>query len=71
MYEQAKLCAETVITPVKLTFPAEMEIRYTRMEDALKNMEKARSYGQNVNYGEDAHIIKTTLRKFADIETFL
>lgn len=71
MYEQAKLCAETVITPVKLTFPAEMEIRYTRMEDALKNMEKARSYGQDVNYGEDAHIIKTTLRKFADIETFL
>ena len=71
MYEQARACVGKYVEPKKLTFPAEFEVRYTRMEDAAKNMEKARSYGQIMEYGEDAHIIKTTLRSFADLETFV
>ena len=48
-----------------------MEIRYTRTEDAVKYMEKARAYGQEIEFGEDAHIIKTNLRSFADLESFI
>ena len=70
-YERANACVNANITPKKFEFPAELEIRYTRMEDAVKYMEKARSYGQVVEFGEDAHIIKTTLRVFADLETFI
>lgn len=71
MYEQAKACANVAIMPQKLTFPATMEIRYTRTEDAVKYMEKARAYGQEIEFGEDAHIIKTNLRSFADLESFI
>ena len=71
MYQKAFHCVGMPVTPKKLNFPAELEIRYTRSEDAVKNMEKARSYGQIVDFGEDSHIIKTEVRSFADIETFL
>ena len=71
MYEKAFNCVNSIAVSKKMQFPAELELRYTRSEDALKNMEKALAYGQNVTYGEDSHIIKTTLRSFADIETFL
>lgn len=71
MYEQARSCVNLSVIVNKLVFPAKFEVRYTRTEDALKYMEKARSYGQEIEFGEDAHIIKTTLHSFADLETFL
>lgn len=71
IYEQARACVGMKTEPKRLTFPAEFEARYTRTEDAEKMIEKARTYGQELVYGEDAHVVKTTLRSFADLETFI
>lgn len=71
IYKQARACVSASITPKKLIYPARLELRYTRSEDALKYMEKARSYGQEISFGEDSHVLTTTLRSFADLETFM
>lgn len=71
MYEKAFACTKMQNNPKKLAFPARLEVRYTRAEDALKRLEKTRKYGQDTRFGEDAHVLVTTLRSIADLESFL
>lgn len=71
MYDKALACTNLQYKPKKLVFPAQLEVRYTRSEDALKRLEKVRRYGQEANFGEDTHVIVSTLRSIADLESFL
>ncbi|MBR0188888.1 MAG: M55 family metallopeptidase [Clostridia bacterium] len=71
MYENALACVDLKISPKKLTFPAQLEVRYTKSENALKKFEKVIEYGQNVKFGEDLHILISTLYSFSDLESFL
>lgn len=71
MYEKALACIDLNIPPKKLTFPTQLEVRYTKHEDALKKFTKVMKYGQDVKFGEDSHVLITTLYAFSDLESFL
>ena len=56
----------------KLSFPATIEIRYSRTETAAEVKSKIyQKYGFATEYGEDAHVIKFTASKIEDIKMFL
>ena len=71
MYEQAVACTRLNIQPKKLSFPAILEVRYTRTEDAKKRLEMVSKFGLRAEYGEDAHIIVSTLESIVDLESFI
>ncbi len=71
MREKAEDCVRLKIAPEKLAFPSELEVRFTRSEDALKRLDKVRRYGISADFGEDAHTVVAALKKFADLESFL
>ena len=71
MYDVAFSCVNAQTTPKKLAFPAKLEVRFTRAEDALKRLEKTRNYKIEAEFGEDSHIVQATLRSIADLEAFL
>ncbi|MBQ8342680.1 MAG: M55 family metallopeptidase [Clostridia bacterium] len=58
------------IQPIKLAFPCEMEIRYTKQEIAEKNYERL-SAKVPVRWGEDAHTVCATLNDIDELRLFL
>lgn len=46
------------LSTVSYPMPAEVEIRYTRMEFAAEKKARAAEFGIECEYGEDAHILK-------------
>ena len=71
IYEQAKACVGDAIQPQRLQFPATLEVRFTRLEDAVKRFERVRGYGQVVEFGEDGHVLVAKLNTYADLESFM
>ena len=69
--ENAGLCVTKSIKPKKLQFPAIFEVRYTRLEDAVKRLETVLSKNLEAKFGEDGHTIVATLHQFTDLEKFL
>ncbi len=58
------------IQPIKLSFPCEIEVRYTKQEVAENNYQRL-SAQIPVAWGEDAHTIRATLRSIDDLQLFL
>ena len=56
--------------PRTFTYPCNLEIRYTRMEYAASQFEKIAPHLPSVQYGEDLHILKATLRDVNDLRLF-
>lgn len=71
LYEKALKCPDLEIFPKKMMFPSRLEIRFTKSEDALYRLEKILQYGQNVKFGDDSHVLISTLYSFSDLESFL
>lgn len=71
MYKKAKECVLLSLQPKKLAYPAKLEMRFTRTEDALKRLERVRGFGIDAHFGEDAHIIEATLNSIVDLESFI
>ncbi len=66
VYESAK----KNISPIHYPTPANVEIRYTRMELAEEMYKRATAMGIPVKYGEDAHILLFTFERINDLPTF-
>lgn len=71
LYEKVKKCVNTSIEPIILKYPAQIEVRFTRSENALKKLDFVRSYGIDACFGEDTHIVVGTLRNGQDLESFI
>ncbi len=50
------------MSPKKLQFPCEIEIRYTRTEFALERLNEIKERISDVRYGEDAHVLKMSIK---------
>lgn len=58
--------------PVRaLPFPCSLEVRYTRMERAAEVYVQLLPYGLQIEYGEDAHILKTTLKSADELKMLI
>jgi len=55
------------IGPITYDFPAKLEVRYTRMEDADKKLKTLSLPNVTAEYGEDAHILHFTVSCANDI----
>ena len=71
IYDGVLSAAKRTGVPTKLKFPAKLEKRYTRMEDAAKDIKRLADLGVDVCYGEDAHILEAQLQCISDLEQFL
>lgn len=59
------------ISPTKLTFPCEYEIRYSSMDMAEWVLESRIGQIPTLHCGEDAHTLQVTLRNIDDLRPFL
>lgn len=55
----------------RLSFPVDVEMRFTRTELCKSKKDAAADCGLTVKYGEDAHILAFTASKIEDIKFFL
>lgn len=69
LYAEARAIAECASSakPQKLSMPAKFEVRYTRTEDALNRLNSLKSKGFDADFGEDAHVVRYTLKAIADV----
>ena len=59
------------VSPIKLTFPCEYEIRYSSMDTSEWILESRIEQVPTLHYGEDAHTLRATLRSVDDLRPFL
>ena len=71
LYSEAQKACDIFIKPISLKYPAILKIRFTRPEEALRRMNIAHKYNLDTKYGEDSHIIVTTINQAEDLELFL
>lgn len=71
MYLKAKECVNADIEPIKLKYPANIEVRFTRAESAQIKLEKIKGYNVKVAFGDDAHVIKGQIDSCEELETFI
>lgn len=57
--------------PIKLSFPCEIEVYYTRAEKAAEVLQTVKKYGQAARMGDTTHIVCSILRDIQDLEAFL
>lgn len=69
LYSEVRAAVESGVKAKteRLALPAKMEIRYTRMEDAMARLDRLRAKGFDAVYGEDAHVVSYTLKSIADV----
>ena len=68
IYEGVKKAVKSGVKPVPYSFPADLEIRYTRSERAALKYEKY--FGEEsleLKYGEDSHILHARINHILDV----
>lgn len=70
IYKGVYEAAGKKLSPIPYPTPAEVEIRYTRMELAETMYERAVNMGIPVRYGEDAHILHLTIERMNELPFF-
>ena len=72
IYEGVLRAAGNVNKPLPVTFPKELEVRYSRTETAAYFYEMRKEiFGDRLCYGEDAHILKTTANNVDEMRLLL
>ncbi len=72
IYNGVKRAVNRVNKTIDFSFPCELEVRYTRMEWAETYYKRNNTeYGINVQYGEDCHVLKTTIHNPFELKLFL
>lgn len=71
IYEGIKVAATADIHTKKLSFPCDVEMRFTRVEFAAYEYENMRAQLPAVHYGEDAHTLCASVQNVDELRVFL
>lgn len=71
IYDGVKEAMKKDIAPVKLTYPIDFEIRYTRMELASEVLATKKAFLPSLSYGEDTHTLKATVNSVDQLRLFI
>lgn len=71
IYSGVKEAVSCPNKPIRLSFPCDIEVNYTRAESAASVLSKVKGYGQDARFGETTHIVRSQLRDITDLEAFI